>query len=230
MAHAAGPGRGGRAVGAGARRPGGRAPGAARAPRPPSRRPARAPARPHADASRADRRHARGVVRSDRGRRALRPSARRSCRLAARARSRPSRARADGRTASLIPDDPVLDVTDRDVAVTGIHEGRRRMTLTYPILDRARNFLWLVSGSDKTAMLARLRDGDRSTLVPGHSLFRTPSRCPSSRRRGARSPSWPIPSSRSRRRPTATAPPSRWSRRRCAGPRPPPGARHWSSR
>jgi len=69
---------------------------------------------------------------------------------------------ADGRTASLIPDDPVLDVTDRDVAVTGIHEGRRRMTLTYPILDRARNFLWLVSGSDKTAMLARLRDGDRS--------------------------------------------------------------------
>jgi len=53
-------------------------------------------------------------------------------------------------------------VTDRDVAVTGIHEGRRRMRLTYPILDRARNFLWLVSGSDKTAMLARLRDGDRS--------------------------------------------------------------------
>jgi len=39
---------------------------------------------------------------------------------------------------SLVPDDPVLDVTDADVAVTGVYQGRRRMTLTYPILNRAR--------------------------------------------------------------------------------------------
>ena len=44
----------------------------------------------------------------------------------------------DGHTASLVPGDPVLSVTDRDVALTGVYMGRRRMTLTYPVLDRAR--------------------------------------------------------------------------------------------
>jgi hypothetical protein len=33
----------------------------------------------------------------------------------------------------------VLEVTDRDVALTGrVYEARRRMTLTYPVLDRSR--------------------------------------------------------------------------------------------
>ena len=68
----------------------------------------------------------------------------------------------DGHTASLVPGDPVLDVTDRDVATTGLYQGRRRMTLTYPVLDRARRVLWLVTGEDKSAMLRRLLDGDRS--------------------------------------------------------------------
>jgi len=66
----------------------------------------------------------------------------------------------DGHTASLVPGDPVLDVTDTDVALTGIYQGRRRMTLTYPVLNRARRVLWLVTGSEKAGMLARLRDGD----------------------------------------------------------------------
>ena len=52
----------------------------------------------------------------------------------------------DGHTASLVPGDPVLDVTEADVALTGIYQGRRRMTLTYPILNRARRILWLVTG------------------------------------------------------------------------------------
>jgi 6-phosphogluconolactonase len=68
----------------------------------------------------------------------------------------------DGHTASLVPGDPVLDITDADVALTGVYMGRRRMTLTYPVLNRARRVLWLVTGSDKVGMLARLRDGDRS--------------------------------------------------------------------
>jgi 6-phosphogluconolactonase len=68
----------------------------------------------------------------------------------------------DGHTASLVPGDPVLDATDSDVAVTGLYQGRRRMTLTYPILNRARCILWLVTGSEKADMLARLRDGDLS--------------------------------------------------------------------
>ena len=68
----------------------------------------------------------------------------------------------DGHTASLVPGDPVLDVTDTDVAVTGVYQGRRRMTLTYPIINRARRILWLATGSEKVGMLARLRQGDRS--------------------------------------------------------------------
>ena len=67
---------------------------------------------------------------------------------------------ADGHTASLVPGDPVLDVTDTDVALTGIYQGRRRMTLTYSVLNRARRVLWVVTGQDKAAMLARLRRGD----------------------------------------------------------------------
>ncbi len=66
----------------------------------------------------------------------------------------------DGHTASLVPGDPVLNVTDSDVALTGFYQGRRRMTLTYPILNRARGILWLVTGKDKVAALAQLRDGD----------------------------------------------------------------------
>jgi 6-phosphogluconolactonase len=68
----------------------------------------------------------------------------------------------DGHTASLVPGDPVLEITDNDVAVTGAYQGRRRMTLTYPIINRARRILWLVTGSEKIEMLTRLRDGDRS--------------------------------------------------------------------
>jgi 6-phosphogluconolactonase len=68
----------------------------------------------------------------------------------------------DGHTASLVPGDAVLDVTDRDVALTGVYQGRRRMTLTYPTINRARRVLWVVTGSEKVEMLRRLRDGDVS--------------------------------------------------------------------
>jgi 6-phosphogluconolactonase len=68
----------------------------------------------------------------------------------------------DGHTASLVPGDPVLEVTDSDVAVTGVYQGRRRMTLTYPVINRARRIVWLVTGRDKAAALRRFRDGDRS--------------------------------------------------------------------
>ena len=68
----------------------------------------------------------------------------------------------DGHTASLVPGDPVLDVTDADVATTGPYQGRRRMTLTFPIINRSRRVLWLVTGGEKAATLVRLRDGDPS--------------------------------------------------------------------
>jgi 6-phosphogluconolactonase len=68
----------------------------------------------------------------------------------------------DGHTASLVPGDPVLGVFNLDVALTGTYQNRRRMTLTYPILNRARRILWLVTGPDKRQMLARLQSGDVS--------------------------------------------------------------------
>lgn len=68
----------------------------------------------------------------------------------------------DGHTASLVPGDPVLDVTDRLVAVTSPYQGHRRMTLTYPALARASQIMWLVTGADKTEPLAKLLAGDRS--------------------------------------------------------------------
>jgi 6-phosphogluconolactonase len=76
----------------------------------------------------------------------------------------------DGHTASLVPGDPVLDVTDEDVAVTEAYQGRRRMTLTYPMLNRARRVLWVVTGGEKVEMLRRLRDGD--TSIPAGRVHR----------------------------------------------------------
>jgi 6-phosphogluconolactonase len=66
----------------------------------------------------------------------------------------------DGHTASLIPSDPVLEMDDRDVAVTRLYQGRRRMTLTYPVLHRARRIIWLVAGESKRQMLERLLEHD----------------------------------------------------------------------
>jgi 6-phosphogluconolactonase len=68
----------------------------------------------------------------------------------------------DGHTASLVPDDPVLEVTDRLVALTRPYQGHRRMTLTYPALARADEILWLISGEDKRDPLAKMLAGDLS--------------------------------------------------------------------
>jgi 6-phosphogluconolactonase len=77
----------------------------------------------------------------------------------------------DGHTASLIPADPVLEITDRDVALTGEYQGRRRMTLTYPILNRARRLLWIVTGAAKSGALRRLQAED--TSIPATRVSRT---------------------------------------------------------
>jgi 6-phosphogluconolactonase len=70
----------------------------------------------------------------------------------------------DGHTASLVPGDPVLDVTDRRVAVTaGEYQGVRRMTLTYPEINRIRQLLWVVTGEEKVDALKKLIAEDPST-------------------------------------------------------------------
>jgi 6-phosphogluconolactonase len=68
----------------------------------------------------------------------------------------------DGHTASLVPGDPVLSVTDALVSVTQPYQGQRRMTLTYPALARAEQLLWLITGADKRDALVRLLAGDES--------------------------------------------------------------------
>lgn len=68
----------------------------------------------------------------------------------------------DGHTASLIPGDPALDLVNRDIGVTNIYNGWSRMTMTYPVINRARSILWLVTGAEKSEMLARLMRGDYS--------------------------------------------------------------------
>lgn len=69
---------------------------------------------------------------------------------------------ADGHTASLIPGDPVLDVTGSDVAVTGLYQGTRRMTLTFPAINRARQVMFVITGADKAATVKRLLQRDPS--------------------------------------------------------------------
>lgn len=77
---------------------------------------------------------------------------------------------ADGHTASLIPGDAVLEVANRDVAMTGVYQKRRRMTLTYPLLKRARKIMWVATGAEKAEMLVRLCAGDAS--IPAGRLRR----------------------------------------------------------
>ena len=74
----------------------------------------------------------------------------------------------DGHTASLVPNDPVLEVADRDVALTdpvNLYQNRRRMTLTYPMINRSRRIMWLATGAAKIPMIVRLKASDHS--IPG---------------------------------------------------------------
>lgn len=68
----------------------------------------------------------------------------------------------DGHCASLIPGDPVLEVSDRDVALAGPYQDTLRMTLTYPALARTSEVIWLITGADKRDALARLLENDHS--------------------------------------------------------------------
>lgn len=88
----------------------------------------------------------------------------------------------DGHTASLLPGDPLVHELRRYVGLTGLYSGSpptttqaaaaldrgtmrpttQRVSLTRPVLDRARMVLWLVNGADKADVVRRLVDGDMS--------------------------------------------------------------------
>lgn len=73
----------------------------------------------------------------------------------------------DGHTASLVPGDPALTVTDRDVAIAGPYQGSLRMTLTYPAINRARSIVWIVKGAEKRDAVAALLSGDPAIPATG---------------------------------------------------------------
>jgi 6-phosphogluconolactonase len=77
----------------------------------------------------------------------------------------------DGHTASLVPGDPVLKMMDTDVALTGLYQGRQRLTMTYPFINRARRILWVITGREKSEMFNRLREADES--IPAGCVCRT---------------------------------------------------------
>lgn len=77
---------------------------------------------------------------------------------------------ADGHTASLLVGDPLLAEQNLDVGISGVHQGVRRMTLTYRVLNAARHRLWLVTGAGKARALRALWDGD--TAVPAGRVAR----------------------------------------------------------
>lgn len=66
----------------------------------------------------------------------------------------------DGHTASWPPGDPVLGVDDRDVVAIGEFNGRRRLTLTVPAVNRGRSIMVLVDGASKAPAVAGVLEGD----------------------------------------------------------------------
>lgn len=64
---------------------------------------------------------------------------------------------ADGHTASLFPGSPALHERRRWVVAPYVEKlGARRITLTFPALDRAREVVFVVSGAEKADALARV--------------------------------------------------------------------------
>lgn len=65
----------------------------------------------------------------------------------------------DGHTASLLPDQPVLEERSRWVAVAPKGREVPRITLTYPALEASAQIVFLVSGAAKRDALAQARGG-----------------------------------------------------------------------
>jgi 6-phosphogluconolactonase len=74
----------------------------------------------------------------------------------------------DGHTASLFPGSPALDERERWVAAPWVERlGAFRVTLTLPLLERAREVVFLVAGAAKAAALrSALRGADAGEAVP----------------------------------------------------------------
>jgi 6-phosphogluconolactonase len=75
----------------------------------------------------------------------------------------------DAHTASLFPGKPAVEVTDR--AVVGVEEAGMppevpRITMTLPMINAARQVVFLVAGEDKSDAVRRAFGGERSPEAP----------------------------------------------------------------
>ncbi|MDW7680654.1 MAG: 6-phosphogluconolactonase [bacterium] len=70
---------------------------------------------------------------------------------------------ADGHTASIFPGSDVLeDRTNICAVATHPETGQKRITLTLPIINRAKSISFLVTGEDKAEMVAKVLSGNES--------------------------------------------------------------------
>ena len=65
----------------------------------------------------------------------------------------------DGHTASLLPDDAVLEERKRWVAAVSHGRPEVRITMTYPVIESSRYVAFLLAGKEKTAMFSEIRAG-----------------------------------------------------------------------
>lgn len=71
----------------------------------------------------------------------------------------------DGHTASLFPGDAALEITDRLSAPAKLETPEPRITLTYPVLNNAKNIVFLVSGESKKKILEEVLPKENSKSI-----------------------------------------------------------------
>jgi 6-phosphogluconolactonase len=65
----------------------------------------------------------------------------------------------DGHTASLLPNDPVLQERKHWVAAVSHGRPEVRITMTYPVIESSRQVAFLVAGREKAAIFSAIRTG-----------------------------------------------------------------------
>ena len=77
----------------------------------------------------------------------------------------------DGHTASLFPGTEALDETERFVVPNRVPQlGSWRFTLTFPVINNARNVMFLVSGADKSQPLSQVLESKRDGILPAQRI------------------------------------------------------------
>jgi 6-phosphogluconolactonase len=75
----------------------------------------------------------------------------------------------DGHTASLFPGSSALQERHRLVVANWVEKFQaHRITLTLPVLNHARNVIFLVSGQEKAPALRQVLEGNGGTPLPSH--------------------------------------------------------------